>query len=375
MTVTVSTQQVTIFRQPGRYGGWPANYGIWSWGDEIVAGFTIGYHSDEGRFHARDKARPFINMQARSLDGSQSWTVEDFPGARPGGRGLSADEHMNPGLHLAEVIDRPGATQPSPGGFDLSHPDFGIMGARAGLTTVRSFFYITTDRACSWQGPYDLPLLGQSGVHARTDYVIEAPDRALLFLTGHKDGVYEGRSFCARISDGGLTFDFVSFIGPEPEPGAFAIMPASLRLPDDRLLVAVRCRAGDRKARHDVSWIDLYRSDDLGASWQHLNRPANFHEQGHNGNPGTLNRLPDGRLVLIYGNRDKPARIAARLSGNDGDSWSDEIVLRAGGGNYDIGYPRTVVRPDGVVVTVYYFNDRPDGQGERFIEATIWRPD
>ncbi len=28
----------------------------------------------------------------------------------------------------------------------------------------------------------------------------------------------------------------------------------------------------------------------------------------------------------------------------------------------------------GAVVAAYYFNDRPDGDGERFIEATLWQP-
>ncbi len=37
-------QHATIYREEGRYAGWPANYGIWSWGDEIVVGFTVGYH-------------------------------------------------------------------------------------------------------------------------------------------------------------------------------------------------------------------------------------------------------------------------------------------------------------------------------------------
>lgn len=31
-------RQASIFREPGRFGGWPANYGIWHWGDEIVGG-------------------------------------------------------------------------------------------------------------------------------------------------------------------------------------------------------------------------------------------------------------------------------------------------------------------------------------------------
>ena len=53
---------------------------------------------------------------------------------------------------------------------------------------------------------------------------------------------------------------------------------------------------------------------------------------------------------------------------------SDEIVLRAGGANGDMGYVRACALPNGEVVAVYYINDRADGDGERFIEATIWTP-
>ena len=83
-------------------------------------------------------------------------------------------------------------------------------------------------------------------------------------------------------------------------------------------------------------------------------------------------RLSDGRLCLTYGYRDPPSGICAGLSDDDGESWGDNIVLRDNGGNHDIGYPRTVQRSDGNVVTVYYFNDAPDG--ERYIAATIWKP-
>ena len=34
---------VTVYREKGRYGGWPANYGVWSWGDEILVGFSAAY--------------------------------------------------------------------------------------------------------------------------------------------------------------------------------------------------------------------------------------------------------------------------------------------------------------------------------------------
>ena len=66
-------QHTTIYREPGRFAGWPANYGIWSWGDEIVVGFTVGYADEQGGFHARDRSRPFVAMQARSLDGGETW--------------------------------------------------------------------------------------------------------------------------------------------------------------------------------------------------------------------------------------------------------------------------------------------------------------
>ncbi len=88
-------RNVTVYREANRFAGWPANYGIWSWGDEIVVGFTLGHTNPEGGFHARDKSRPFLAVQARSLDGGETWSVEETPCRTPGNRGvLSADEHV-----------------------------------------------------------------------------------------------------------------------------------------------------------------------------------------------------------------------------------------------------------------------------------------
>ena len=35
-------KHVTVYSQAGRYGGWPANHGVWSWGNEILVGFSAG---------------------------------------------------------------------------------------------------------------------------------------------------------------------------------------------------------------------------------------------------------------------------------------------------------------------------------------------
>ena len=163
----------------------------------------------------------------------------------------------------------------------------------------------------------------------------------------------------------------LSEVGGEPEgQGDFAIMPSSLRLPGGRILCASRCLHG----ASGKCWIDLHASDDGGRSWQYLNRPTSFREPGHSGNPPSLHRLPDDRLVLIYGVRDRPYSIGARISSDEGVNWSEEITLRSGCATGDMGYVRAVVLDDGRVVSAYYFNDRPDGDGERYIGATIWRP-
>jgi hypothetical protein len=89
------------------------------------------------------------------------------------------------------------------------------------------------------------------------------------------------------------------------------------------------------------------------------------------GNPPSLLRMKDGRLVITYGYRAEPYGIRARVSTDQGRTWDDEIVLRDDGGTWDIGYTRTVQRPDGKLVTVYYYNV---GDTERFIGGTVWEP-
>ena len=344
---------------------------MWGWGDELVVGFTLGYHKTVERGHARDKGLPFLNVQARSLDGGQTWRLEDFKGEQPGGRGLSADEHLDAGLRLKEALDDHPPTLPTRP-LSFSHPEFALMAARTGLERgARSFFYASYDRCRSWQGPYRLPMFGETGIAARTDYVILGDQSALLFLTANKADGEEGKVICVRTEDGGQSFQRVAQVGAEPTgSGDFAIMPAGLLLPGGRILCALRCRRGYSGA----SWIDLYASGDLGRSWSYLNQPVSFREPGHSGNPPCLLRLPDGRTALIYGNRDRPYRICARISDDDAVTWGDEITLRAGAANGDIGYARALVLPDGNVVAAYYINDRADGDGERFIEATIWMP-
>lgn len=70
-------QQVTAFYEKGRFAGWPATHGVWIWGNEILTGFSFGYHKDLGaERHNIDREKPETHHLLRSLDGGVTWSVE-----------------------------------------------------------------------------------------------------------------------------------------------------------------------------------------------------------------------------------------------------------------------------------------------------------
>ena len=347
-------RHVKVYAVPGRFGGWPANHGIWSWDNEILVGFSAGYYKDLGpdRHHI-DRTRPEEHLLARSRDGGETWTIEN-----PSGRGAlipsGAALHGTAPPGLAEKPWRDCG-----GGIDFTHRDFALTLRMTDVNAGESHFYFSTNRGRASQGPFRLPLFGQPGVAARTDYLVGGPADCLLFLTAAKQNGREGRPFCAATADEGASWRFVSWIGPEPS--GYAIMPSTIRLGRQELLTAIRCREGDK------SWIETYRSTDNGEHWK---RDSSAVADTGEGNPPSMIRLKDGRVCLTYGCRSAPFGIRARLSRDNGRTWGSEIHLRNDGGGRDVGYPRTVQRPDGMIVTIYYFHDQPGS--DRYIAATLW---
>jgi hypothetical protein len=349
-------KHVVVYRENGRFGGWPANHGIWSWGNEILVGFSAGYHKDLGPDrHSIDRERPEEHLLARSLDGGLSWRIEN-PSEKgaliPAGNAL----HGTPPPGLTE---RP--WRDCQGGIDFLHPDFALTVRMTDAHAGPARFYYSTDRGHNWEGPFRLPLFDTKGIAARTDYVVNGRHDCLLSLTAAKPDGREGRPLCVRTTDGGKTWKFVAWIGAEPK--GYSIMPSTVRLGPAELLCALRCREGRK------SWIETYRTLDDGQSWTLDQTPV---PDTGEGNPPSMILLADGRLCLTYGYRAAPFGIRAKLSDNGGRSWGPEIILRGDGGGRDVGYPRTVQRPDGQLVTIYYFHDAP--QSGRYIAATIWDP-
>jgi hypothetical protein len=343
-------KNVIVYRVSGRYGGWPANHGIWRWGNEILVGFEAGYFKYNDHTHSIDWDRPAEHLLARSLDGGETWSIEHPLSLR-----------APDGLKQANVPTEPGGKQvvDCPGGINFTDPNFVFTARMGDVHAGPSRFYYSYDRGRTWEGPFRVPDFGQKGIAARTDYLVNGPHDLTMFLTAAKANGKEGRIICVRTSDGAKTWKMISFVDPEPPESDMAIMPSSVRLSPQVILTAIR----------HTSWIELYRSDDAGLTWKFVCKPVAYTGE-HHGNPPFLLKLKDGRLALTYGFRSPPFGIRARLSSDEGKTWSDEIPLRDGAGTWDLGYTRTTQRPDGELVTVYYFNDSKDT--ERYIGATIW---
>jgi hypothetical protein len=344
---SLEIQHGIVFSEIGKYGGWPANNGIWSWDNEILVGFVqADYKEVSGSMHTYDRSTT-KNMYARSKDGGLTWSIED--------------------AYKDQATESQILQQSMP---DFTNPDFAMVFQRSENDNKVTNFYYSNNRGADWNGPYLFPDLNTGGVESRTDYIIDGQQEMNVFITVAKSNKEEGRVALARTIDGGVNWEIVSWVGPEPE--GFDIMPSSLRLSPTELITTVRSRTADGQ-----DLITAYASNDNGVTWEKLKNPVA--DTGKGGSPSALLKLQNGRLVLGYTYRSNyGSRVNIRFSSDNGRTWSDEIMLRGGdGANRDCGYPRMVQRPDGKVVMIYYWNNvNQEGTAPyRYIASTIFDPD
>jgi hypothetical protein len=108
----------------------------------------------------------------------------------------------------------------------------------------------------------------------------------------------------------------------------------------------------------------VVRSSDRGRSFQP------WQDAGWQGHPHYALRLPDKRVLLVYGYRHAPFGIRARVLDAECTDFKTaaELVLRTDGGNGDLGYPWATMLSRKRVLVVYYFNV---ADGLRHIAGTI----
>lgn len=348
-------RHLRVYYQEGRFAGWPANNGIWSWGDEILVGFVEAEFEGSEGFHTynRETAR---NKYARSLDGGRTWSIED--GYERGQTGKAYDHNL-----AKDKAESPkDLEEPVP---DFLDQGFVITFMRDDYHDGPSTFYYSMNRGKEWRGPYTFPNLGTRGVATRTDYIVEGSKELHAFMNVAKENGREGRVVHTRTTDGGLHWELVSWLGDEPE--GFKIMPSTVKLYESEFYTVVRAR----NVNPDRNYLKAYRSLDNGKTWEEENEPV--YDTGHNGSPPSLVQLKDGRLALAYAYRSQyGSRICLRLSSDEGETWSQEIPVRSGdGANGDVGYPQMVQREDGKLVIIYYWNHALQGDPYRYIAASI----
>ncbi len=342
-------EHLIVYHDKEKFCGWPANEGVWSWENEILVGFNMGTYKRVERGHNYNSDYPLETVQARSIDGGRTWSFE-----KP--------EAFMKEMQIVKNPSRFGIEKPVSGlsePVNFTHPDFAFKcrGDR---------FYYSYNRAKSWEGPFRFPDFGCIEVQARTDYVVLDEKQCLIFLTSDKPDGIEGAIFCVLTEDGGRTFDFLNWIGPMPPimKGGhyYCVQPATVQIDEKTFVSCVRQRRAKKK------WIDTFVSTDRCRTWEYLSTPV----PENSWNPPSLIKLASGHLLLTYGFRAKPQGIKAHISGDNGKTWSDEIILRQDGLLWDLGYVRCVQRPDGKVVTIYYYCTEKIPQ--QHIAATIWDP-
>jgi len=351
---------VKAFYEEGKYGGWPANWGVWSWGNEILVGFTKADHKETEKSHTFDQESSRA-MFARSMDGGKTWSTED--GYAQGITEQTVEHNLGdlskPATELKESIN-------------FLDPNFAFTFRMIHMLEGPSSFYYSYDRGKSWKGAFKLEVDFEprkpKGVVSRTDYIVDGKHAMTAFLTvGFMEGDTNWREVaCVRTEDGGLTWKLLSWIGTEK---VNSIMPGSVRLDESTLLCMIRKTKPPEMAS--------YMSNDNGLTWNKLPDPVKVDA---NGNPPALLKLQDGRLCLVYGLRRKETRpegigMYVTYSSDQGQTWTEPELLRGNDGAvWDIGYPRAVELPDGRVVTLYYYNNADAGDPYRYIAATIFNP-
>ena len=102
-------------------------------------------------------------------------------------------------------------------------------------------------------------------------------------------------------------------------------------------------------------------SDDGGKTW------SEWEKTGICGSPPHLCRMPDGRCILTYGRRVSPYGIYGREVSPEGKISDNEFQLAACSEiDSDLGYPATVVLPDGTLYTAYYARFETDSYASLF---------
>ncbi|MCP5144555.1 MAG: exo-alpha-sialidase [Gammaproteobacteria bacterium] len=364
-------EHAVVYRREDEFCAWTYTRGFWETANgDLIQNFdavTVNYTSADAINHnnvfRNSTGRKIVTV--RSTDRGRTWNGDhpDFDLIATSGASARPFAEMGP----IDYLDRDVLL------YSFS-PGFGTPAGRAPLR-------VSKDGGRSWSGESELPLDGLHSLTALNSYLVRPDGRCLLFMFEvSADG--NRRPLVYGSLDGGTEFHFMSFITEEHDPKAAAksgrtasslafaghrwFYPRAIMLPNGRILCSLRCQ---RDPTGDM-WTEIYYSDDGGRTWGFLSRVNDF------GAPGSLIRMSDGRLVVVYGYRLQNYGIRAVVSEDEGLTWGNELIVRDDGGSWDLGYPNAWEVEPGKIGCIYYFNSMNDevkvNGGQRHIARSIF---
>ena len=186
-------------------------------------------------------------------------------------------------------------------------------------------------------------------------------DGRLLYV-GKKLWKDDGKIGVAESKDDGLTWAWLSDIPTRPgdivKSGYHELF--ALETDDGRIVTQIR-----NHNKPDAGTTLQCESADGGKTWT---VPKSIDVWGQ---PSQLLKLKDGRLVMTYGYRRKPFGNQARISADQGRTWSEPLTISADGEGYDLGYPSTVELADGTLLTVWY--EFQKAAGKAVLRQAKWK--
>lgn len=142
--------------------------------------------------------------------------------------------------------------------------------------------------------------------------------------------------------------------------------PHAIALPDGRILCHIRVQG--TSPRGAVFTTYQSESADGGYTWT-LPRPILERDGGA---PAHLLLHSSGVLISVYGYRSTPTGIRTAFSDDGGRTWdTGHEIFRDATNYWDLGYPMTVEREDGGLLTVFYAHESRTAPA--VIYAQDWR--
>jgi hypothetical protein len=214
------------------------------------------------------------------------------------------------------------------------------------------WMFRSTDGGKTWSKPYDTLVNSPHGP-------IQLADGRLLYAG--KDLWRGGRVGVCESADDGQTWKWLADIPVRPGDEAKNYHELhAVETRSGRLIAQIR-----NHNNADKGETLQCESTDGGKTW------SVPHAIGVWGLPSHLLRLRDGRLLMTYGYRRKPHGNQARVSVDDGATWSEPLTLSDDGISGDLGYPSTVQLADGSLLSVWY--ERPADSPYAVLRQATWK--